>query len=97
MPNYQDGKIYKIVCNITDECYTGSTTQPTLARRLTGHMTEYKRWKAGKDSKKTTSFDILDRGDYHFFSIENYPCNSKNELHSREGEKLDNINQNVNV
>ena len=66
MPNYQDGKIYKIVCNITDECYIGSTIEPTLARRLAGHVDGYKRWKAGK-GKKTTSFDIIDRGDYHIF------------------------------
>jgi hypothetical protein len=85
MPNYQDGKIYKIVCNITDECYIGSTTEPTLARRLAGHVDGYKRWKAGK-GKKTTSFDIIDRGDYHIFLIETYPCNSKDELHSREGQ-----------
>jgi hypothetical protein len=43
MPNYKDGKIYSIVCNITDECYIGSTTKPTLARRLAGHVISYKR------------------------------------------------------
>jgi hypothetical protein len=85
MPNYQDGKIYKIVCNITDECYIGSTTQPTLARRLTGHMTGYKSWKEGK-SKKVTSYDIIDRGDYQILLIENFPCNSKDELTAKEGE-----------
>jgi hypothetical protein len=85
MPNYQDGKIYKIVCNITDECYIGSTTEPTIARRLATHVSSFKRWKAGKRNK-TTSFDIIDRGDYQIFLIETYPCNSKDELHSREGE-----------
>jgi hypothetical protein len=43
MPNYQDGNIYKIVCNITDECYIGSTCEPTVARRLAGHVIDYKR------------------------------------------------------
>jgi DNA-directed RNA polymerase beta' subunit len=85
MPNYQDGKIYKIVCNITDECYIGSTTEPTIARRLATHVSTFKRWKAGKRNK-TTSFDIIDRGDYQILLIETYPCNSKDELHSREGE-----------
>ena len=66
MPNYQDGKIYKIVCNITDECYIGSTTEPTLARRLAGHVNNYKVWKSGK-CNKTTSFDIIDKGDYKIF------------------------------
>ena len=41
MPNYQDGKIYKIVFNITDECYIGSTCEPTVARRLAGHVKSY--------------------------------------------------------
>ena len=52
MPNYQDGKIYTIVCNITDECYIGSTTEPTLARRLAGHVNNYKVWKSGKGNGK---------------------------------------------
>ena len=85
MPNYKDGKIYKIVCNLTDECYIGSTTEPTLARRLSGHVGSYKSWKAGK-SKKVRNYDIIDRGDYKIYLIESYPCNSKDELISREGE-----------
>jgi len=85
MPNYQDGKIYKIICNITDECYIGSTTEPTLARRLAGHVINYKVWKAGK-GKKVTSYDIIDKGDYQIFLIESFPCNSRDELRSREGQ-----------
>jgi hypothetical protein len=85
MPNYQDGKIYKIVCNITDECYIGSTCEPTLARRLATHVSNYKKWKACK-SNKTTSFDIIDRGDYQIYLIDSYPCNSRDELTAREGE-----------
>jgi len=85
MPNYQDGKIYSIVCNITDECYIGSTCEPTVARRLATHVRGYRVWKAGK-CNKTSSFHIIDRGDYQIFLIENYPCNSRDELHSREGQ-----------
>ena len=67
MPNYQDGKIYKIVCNnITDECYIGSTCEPTVARRLATHVRGYRVWKAGK-CNKTSSFHIIDRGDYQIF------------------------------
>ena len=85
MPNLKDGKIYKIVCNITDECYIGSTTEPTLARRLAGHVSNYKRWKLGKHHKNS-SYDMIDRGYYQIYLIESYPCNSKDELTSREGE-----------
>ena len=84
MVNYQLGKIYKIVCNISDECYIGSLCQPTLAMRLTKHVASYKRWKLGKESK-VTSYDIIDRGDYKIYLIESFPCNSKDELISREG------------
>ena len=101
MPNYQDGKIYKIVCNITDECYIGSTCEPTVARRLAGHVNSYKRWKAG-NCTKTTSFDIIDRGDYQIFLIETYPCNSRDELTAREGQiirkyksELECVNSNI--
>ena len=85
MPNYNDGKIYKIVCNITDECYVGSTCEPTLARRLATHVSNYKSF-LKSNKKKCTSVDIIRRGDYKILLIESFPCNSKDELASREGE-----------
>ena len=85
MPDYQLGKIYKIVCNITDEYYIGSTTQPTLARRLAKHRSGFSCWKRGTGNY-TTSFVILERGDYDIYLIENYPCSSKDELRTKEGE-----------
>ena len=84
MPNYENGKIYKIVCNITNECYIGSTCEPTLARRLATHVLDYRKWKNGKRCK-TMSFDIIDREDYNIYLIIAYPCNSKDELTSKEG------------
>jgi hypothetical protein len=84
MVNYQIGKIYKIVCNITDECYIGSTCEPTLAMRLSKHVACYKRWKSG-NCGKVTCYDIIDRGDYKILLIECFPCNNKDELNSREG------------
>jgi hypothetical protein len=39
MPNYANGKIYKIVCNITGEQYIGATTQK-LSQRLTCHVSK---------------------------------------------------------
>ena len=73
------------MCNITGECYIGSTCQPTLAKRLTGHVNSTKCWKSGKGTK-LTSFDIIDRGDYNILLIESFPCNSRDELRAREGE-----------
>ncbi len=83
MPDYNNGKIYKIECFITGEIYIGSTCEPTLARRLTKHVGSYKYCKEGK-GRKTTSFDIIERGEYKIILIENFICNSKDELAARE-------------
>ena len=47
MPDYSNGKIYKITCNETYRCYIGSTTK-TLTRRFQQHKGSYTSWKNGK-------------------------------------------------
>jgi len=84
MPDYQLGKIYQIICLTTGQKYIGSTTEPTLARRLTGHVRNYKCWKKGKGSN-TSSYSILEGGNYQIELLETCPCNSKDELNAREG------------
>ena len=42
MNKYQNAKIYKIVCNITNKIYIGSTCEPKLSRRLAGHRSQFK-------------------------------------------------------
>jgi hypothetical protein len=81
MPNYQDGKIYKITSG--DLTYIGSTCEPTLARRLTKHKTDYKKWKEGKYGH-TSSFTVIETGQYEITLIELFPCGSKDELNARE-------------
>jgi len=78
MPNYQNGKIYKIVCNITDEYYIGSTSEPTLARRLSGHV------RKSRSGSTVTSRIIIERGDYQIILIEKFPCECRDELTARE-------------
>lgn len=84
MVNYQLGKIYKIVDLNTDECYIGSTCEPTLTRRLAKHVGNYSSYLNGT-SKYMTSFEIIKNGDYDIILLEKYPCTSKDELHAREG------------
>ena len=91
MPDYQLGKIYKIECNVTEKVYIGSTCEPILARRLAGHITDYKRYLNGKFNY-ISSFDVLQNGNYDIVLIESYPCNSKDELHARERYYTNNIN-----
>jgi len=42
-------------------------------------------------SHYVTSFDVLQSGKYNIVLIENYPCNSKDELHARERYHTNNI------
>jgi len=90
MPDYQNGKIYKIISLHTDKCYIGSTTVKYLSQRLKDHRNDFKR---GVD---ITSKHILELGDYEIVLLELFPCNSKDELHARERhyvETLDCVNK----
>ena len=90
MPDYQQGKIYKIICNVTGKVYYGSTIVPTLARRLAKHKEKYRAYMLGK-CNYVTSFEILDKNDYSIILVELYPCNSRDELLMRERYWFDNF------
>jgi len=81
---YQNGKIYKIVCNKTGLVYVGSTTEKTLSKRLANHKANYKDWKEGKRNTVATSSKIFDNDDYYIVLIESFPCSTRDELHQRE-------------
>jgi len=81
--DYSRGKIYKLVCNISNKIYIGSTCEPTLARRLANHVSDFKKWKNGKH-RKITSFEIIEQGDYYIELLEIYPCTINEELLKRE-------------
>ncbi len=94
--NYQNGKIYRIVCNITGLTYIGSTCQ-TLSQRLTKHRGCYRQLLANPDKKKlVTSVKVIAGGDYDIVLLEKCPCESKEELHKRERyyiESMDCVNK----
>ena len=90
MVNYQQGKIYKIECNVTGKVYIGSTCKNTLAERLSQHVRNYKCYLDGK-SHYVSSFDVLQNRNYDIVLIESYPCISKDELHARERYWTNNI------
>jgi predicted chitinase len=81
--DYNNGKIYKIVCNVTNLVYIGSTCEPTLARRLSGHVKKYKAF-LNQKFHFITSFKVLENNNYSIVLIELVYCNSSDELHSRE-------------
>ena len=95
--NYDRGKIYKIVCNVTGKIYVGSTTEPSLARRLAGHKTSYNFYLKGKRGY-VSSFEILKNENYFIELICNASCNSRDELSAIEGtyiRELKCINKNI--
>ena len=85
MSKYQRGKIYKIVDNTNGNIYIGSTCEPMLSRRLAKHKMEYKYYIAKRPGQCfLTCFKILENKNYNIVLVENYPCQTKDELHARE-------------
>ena len=84
--NYQNGKIYKIWSQATEDFYIGSTTQP-LHKRLCQHRGNcngtlhfnMKIYEAMRKYCKNNFFIEL---------VETFPCNTKLELTKREGELI---------
>ena len=73
--NYQTAKIYKLINNITDKIYIGSTTKD-LNLRLQLHKSPH---------NPTVSKQLFnDQAIVSIHLLELYPCNSKNELKLKE-------------
>ena len=75
MPNYQNGKIYKLVSNISNDIYIGSTVNK-LSHRLHSHKKETN----DCVSKQLFANDAV----IQIILIESCPCNNKMELIARE-------------
>jgi Uri superfamily endonuclease len=75
MPDYSLAKIYKLVSNKTPDIYIGSCLM-RLSTRLSNHKSK---------SNKAISRKLFNDGAIiTIVLIENYPCNTKNELKARE-------------
>tara|TARA_R110000803_G_scaffold156310_1_gene220844 strand:+ start:70 stop:681 length:612 start_codon:yes stop_codon:yes gene_type:complete len=100
MPNYQNGKIYKIINDaLPDIIYYGATTNPRLSGRMSKHRYTYrKRNDKNNSSPPTTSVALFEIGEPKIVLIENFPCNTKDELYSRERYYIENnvcVNKNI--
>ena len=84
--NYQNGKIYCIRNSLDDDLYIGSSCQ-SLSKRMAWHRDARKKDKKKhfKLYQKMNNFGVEN---FHIELLENYPCNSKEELLKREGEKI---------
>ncbi len=83
MVNYKQGKIYKIECNVTGLLYIGSTCKKKLSQRMSEHRSNYKKYLNGK-KKYYSVFKVMENKDYVIILIEDFPCNSKDQLFARE-------------
>lgn len=79
MPNYQNSKIYKLVCDDPELIYYGSTTQ-ILCKRFQRHKNDWKSCKKGI----CKSGLLFEEGNVKIELIEKFPCNDKDELNARE-------------
>ena len=75
MPDYQQGKIYRLVSNKTEDVYYGATT-----RALTHRKNQHKKSSNDCSSKKLFENDAI----VTIVLVEAFPCNNKNELKARE-------------
>ncbi len=79
--DYSNSKIYKIVNDIDDLVYVGSTTQ-SLSKRFSKHKTHF------REQPNTRFYQhVKDVGGWDMFRIiliEEYPCDNRDQLRARE-------------
>jgi len=75
MPDYSNGKIYKITSPNCEDVYVGSTIQ-CLNQRFSGH----------KSKRNCSSKKIIESGQSVIELIEEFICETRTELLRREGE-----------
>jgi group I intron endonuclease len=93
MPNYQNRKVYKIVNDVNGDIYIGSSCSPL-----------WKRWGQHKlkclqcpNRKLYTLMNELGNQHFRIVLIENYACNSKDELTAREQIFIDQMKPTLNA
>jgi hypothetical protein len=93
MVNYQNSKIYKIEPTCEHEqgdIYIGSTTKEYLSQRMDKHRSSYRSWLAGKASH-VRAYDLFNKYGLEncgILLIENYPCESRDELLTKEAHQI---------
>src|ERR1700719_1319123 len=93
MPDYQNGKVYKIVNDTDDEIYVGSTCN-TLAKRFGDHKYDAK---YKPNIKIYQKMNRIGKEHFRIILIEEYPCNNKIQLISREEYWRNELNSTLNM
>ena len=90
--DYSKSKIYKIINDIDDYIYIGSTTEK-LCSRMAKHRFDMK--KPQNNGKIYQHMRKYGPKYFHIVLIRNYPCTSKEELIKEERREFDLYNKNV--
>ena len=91
---YQNGKIYKLWNPVIEDFYIGSTCT-TLPKRW--HKHKYDAFTRNSDSPVYQKMREVGLEGWRIELIEDYKCNSKNELLRREGEKIRELKPSLNL
>lgn len=83
MPDYQKGKIYKIISSSHPELRYYGSTCGSLNKRFTLHKYDYI-----NNPGNCSSAEILKYGDAKIKLLEDYPCNSLSDLTLRENKYI---------
>lgn len=95
MPDYTNGKIYKIYNTFTNDIYIGSTTQLLCQRmRKHRHNSKYDNYQTIKLYKCFHEYGI---DNFYIELIENYNCDSKEQLTAREGYHIRKLQPSLNT
>ena len=84
--DYKNGKIYRILNTIDDDCYVGSTCQP-LSKRMAKHR-ESMHSNVKKDRKLYAKMHELGVDNFYIELIEDCPSENKEHLRKKEGEYI---------
>jgi len=87
MNKYHNSKIYTIRSHQTNKFYIGSTCQKYLCYRFNTHKQHYNQF-INDSYNYVSSFDILQFDDAYIELLENFKCESREELTKRESELL---------
>ena len=83
--NYKDGKIYCVRNTITDDIYIGSSCEKYLSKRWVKHKSKAQTNDKDSNMLLYQKMRELGVGNFYIELIENYPCESNDELRAREG------------
>jgi len=92
MNRYEKGQIYKVVDIGYNMCYIGSTCQ-SLSKRFYKHKENYYQYTKGKadcNRRVNIIFDKYGIENCKIELIQDFPCQSRNELLKQEGEHIRN-------